>query len=109
MGIRCYTETSTDPLLLSNWHHLVVTATGPGLIKKIYIDDKLIAETATSSGPSGTVTNVLTIGYASYNSEYFIGAIDDLRMYNRELSTTEIKALFQEPNPEAMIFADGFE
>jgi len=104
-----YTETDSDPLQLSTWHHLVVTASGPGLIKKIYIDDNLIAETATSSGAFATVTNPFTIGYASYNSEYFIGAIDDLRMYNRELSLPEIKALYEEPNPQVLIFADGFE
>lgn len=103
-----YTETDSDPLQLSAWHHIVVTATGPGKIKKVYIDNQLVAMTDSSIGPSGIVTNPFTIGYAGYNSEYFIGAIDDLRMYGKELSTPEIEALYNETVSE-IIFDDGFE
>ena len=105
-----YTETDSDPLQLSTWHHVVVTATGPGLIKKVYIDNELIAQTLSSTGPSGLVTNALTIGYASYNSEYFIGAIDDLRMYDKELSPADIEALFNGTGSvEEVVFSDGYE
>jgi hypothetical protein len=105
-----YTETGSSPLQLSTWHHLVVTATGPGLVKKIYIDNVLRAMTPSSTGPSGAVTNPLTFGYASYNSEYFIGTIDDIRMYDKELSLPEIEALYLESGPKTeLIFSNGFE
>jgi hypothetical protein len=35
----------------------------------------------------------LYIGYA--NGEYFDGAMDDVRIYNRALSTNEVAQLFQ--------------
>jgi hypothetical protein len=105
-----YTESDSNPLQLSTWHHVVVTATGPGLLKKVYVDKELIAMTPTSSGPSGIVTDAFTIGYASYNSEFFIGAIDEIRMYDKELSTADIEALFNDTDPvEELIFVDGFE
>jgi len=91
-----YTDTDSLPLQLNAWHHIVVTTTGPGLVKRIYINNQLVKETLNSSGPFGTITNPFTIGYASYNSEYFIGAIDDIRMYNKVLSESEINALFNE-------------
>jgi hypothetical protein len=91
-----YTDTDSVPLQLNTWHHIVVTASGPGQIKRIYIDNQLVKETLTSSGPFGLVTNPFTIGYASYGSEYFIGVIDDIRMYNKVLSESEIDALFNE-------------
>nr|WP_321409044.1 LamG-like jellyroll fold domain-containing protein [uncultured Carboxylicivirga sp.] len=91
-----YTDTNTNPLQLNTWHHIVVTASGPGKIKRVYIDNLLVKETLTSSGPFGLITNPLTFGSASYNSEYFIGDIDDIRMYNKVLSETEIEALFNE-------------
>ncbi len=91
-----YTDTDSVPLQLNVWHHIVVTASSPGQVKRVYIDNRLIKETSSSSGPFGLITNPFTIGYASYNSEYFLGAIDDIRMYNKELSVSEINALFNE-------------
>ncbi len=91
-----YTNTDTNPLQVSTWHHLVVTANDPGKIKKVYLDNKLIKTTTSTTGPIGNVMNPLTIGYASYNDEYFIGAIDDIRMYNKELSLAEVEALYNE-------------
>ena len=91
-----YTDTDSVPLELNTWHHIVVTATGPGLIKRVYIDNQLIKETINSSGPFGQITDPFTIGYASYGAEYFIGAIDDIRMYNKVLSINEIGSLFNE-------------
>ncbi len=91
-----YTNTDSVPLQINTWSHIVVTASGPGQVKRVYINNQLVKETLTSSGPFGMITNPFTIGYASYGSEYFVGAIDDIRMYNKVLSDSEIDALFNE-------------
>jgi hypothetical protein len=91
-----YTDTDSVPLQLNTWHHIVVTASAPGQIKRVYIDNQLIKETITSSGPFGLVSNPLTIGARSIGGEYFNGAIDDIRMYNKVLTEMEIDALFNE-------------
>ena len=45
----------------------------------------------------GACTNYGGVGY----TDYFNGDIDDLRIYNRALNTTEITSLYIEPNPLA--------
>ncbi|SET28587.1 Concanavalin A-like lectin/glucanases superfamily protein, partial [Draconibacterium orientale] len=91
-----FLNTTTKPLQANNWYHIVVTADNPGAHRKVYVNGQLIAETTTSSGPFGSVTNPLTFGYASRGAEYFQGAIDDVRFYNKELTDAEITALFRE-------------
>ncbi len=91
-----FLNTTTKPLQANNWYHIVVTADNPGEHRKVYVNGELIAETNTSSGPFGSITNELTFGYASRNAEYFRGAIDDIRLYNKELTENEITALYQE-------------
>ena len=75
-----------------NWHHLAATRDGSSL--KFYIDGNLIGSSPT---PAGTVIPEMTdwiLGYA-YNSGfvYWWGYLDDLRIYNRVLTTTEINKL----------------
>uniref|UniRef100_UPI00321796AE LamG-like jellyroll fold domain-containing protein n=1 Tax=uncultured Draconibacterium sp. TaxID=1573823 RepID=UPI00321796AE len=90
-----YLNTTTRPLEADRWYNIVVTANNPGGHRQIYINGQLIAESTSSSGPFGSITNPLTIGYASRGAEYFKGAIDDLRMYNKVLSPPEIFQLYQ--------------
>ena len=84
-----------DDDLGSGWRHLVAVR-GSGL--KIYIDGK--EKTASPPFGYGHVLNIenslpLTIGFGAV--DYFSGAIDDLRIYNRALSNDEIQGLHQPP------------
>lgn len=49
---------------------------------------------STPSGNTGLVNQLITIG-RNYGNVYFNGDIDELRTYNRELSASEIKRLYQ--------------
>ncbi|MFV0265665.1 MAG: LamG-like jellyroll fold domain-containing protein, partial [Draconibacterium sp.] len=90
-----YLNTTTQPLEADKWYHIVVTADNPGEYRQIYVNGQLVAETSSSSGPFGSITNPFSIGYASRGAEYFKGAIDDLRMYNKALSAQEIFQIYQ--------------
>jgi prepilin-type N-terminal cleavage/methylation domain-containing protein len=70
------------------WHHLA--ATYDGSTRAFYIDG---VQTA-SSGASGAnfVATGGNIGL-TYSGEYFAGDIDDVRIYNRGLSSSEIQSL----------------
>lgn len=46
-----YTENTTNPMVANTWHNIVVTAEGPTLEKKIYLDNQLVA-TQLASGAS---------------------------------------------------------
>lgn len=93
-----YTDSKTSPLTEAAWHHVVVTASGPSANKKIYINGLPADVDNAADGPYGLVTSALTFGYAGYGAEYFKGAIDDTRIYSRELSSSEVTALYQEGN-----------
>jgi hypothetical protein len=83
---------------LGNWQHLVYVA--DGTILKVYVNG--ILQLGTDLKVGGTVFSntdkPLVIGNGGGYGEnyYFQGAIDDLKMYNRALSSSEVKALFDE-------------
>jgi hypothetical protein len=75
------------------WHHMAATRTNKAL--SFYIDGKLIGTSPTpaGSGPYGSVSEYL-VGYGYNNGyQYWKGSLDDLRIYNRVLSATELANL----------------
>lgn len=101
-----YTETNGGPLQAGRWHHVAVTAEAPALDKRIYIDGEEVAATNPPGGAFGLVSDPLTFGWAGYGAEYFIGALDEVRIHARALDVEEIRALMLQHD---RIFADGFE
>ncbi len=85
-----FLNTTTKPLEADKWYHIAVTANNPGEHRKVFVNGQLVAETTSSSGPFGSITNPLSIGYASRNAEYFRGAIDEIKMFDKELSAAEV-------------------
>ncbi len=76
----------------AGWHHYV--GTNNGTTARLYIDGKEVG-TADSS-PATTLassTETLQIGQSRIgsNDNYFVGQIDDVRIYNYALTTTQIK------------------
>ena len=89
---------SNTPVPFNKWMHITATF-GSGKMK-MYIDGQLQSEIVTDAILINN-SNSLTIGrYAAgalpINNSYFKGAIDDIRIYNRELSETEIRQLYHE-------------
>ena len=77
----------------STWYHYVCTYDGSVL--KIYKNGTLVS--TSGAGVLNTVnnSNIFTLGlYADGSAGSFNGAIDDLKIYNYELSTTEISNLY---------------
>ncbi|MBU6232466.1 hypothetical protein KGP36_07570, partial [Patescibacteria group bacterium] len=88
---------STFPILDNKWHHVVSTFNSGTDIAQLYIDGKLNA-TSSVSGPilNGPVS--FGASPSTLNNMGFIGALDDGRIYNRVLSASEIKQLYQQGN-----------
>jgi hypothetical protein len=78
----------------SQWHHVVGTYDG-GTIA-IYIDGALANSTG-ATGSMFTSTDDVFIGTKSGSTagDFFDGKIDDVRIYNRGLSATEVAALYK--------------
>ena len=84
----------------ASWHHVVVVvAAGRGEV--VYLDGEYVGEaeinssTLTSSHGNGVkAIHLDSDGVGGGQWGYYTGKIDDLRIYNRVLSATEVKALY---------------
>ena len=74
-------------LPLNTWSHLAATYDGTTL--RLYLNGTLAA-TKTTSGSIPFTSSPLRIGGNAVWGEYFSGLIDEVRVYNRALSATEI-------------------
>ena len=82
-----------DACLLSvgRWHHVVAIYNNP--TSYIYVDGKLISSRDGTGGALNTgSTDPLLIG--NYASLYMNGSLDDVRIYSRALSATEVQQLY---------------
>ena len=77
----------TGLLAVNTWSHLAATYDGTTL--RMYVNGVLASSKAVS-GAIKTSTGVLRIGGNSIWGEYFSGLIDEVRIYNRALSASEI-------------------
>lgn len=78
----------------TNWHHLVGSFDNANNTIKLYVDGVLDASAVETDTP-GTPTSSFLIGSATDNStRVFQGFLDDARVYNRALTATEARNLY---------------
>lgn len=87
-----------------NWHHLVITVDGPGLMK-LYADGELLAEdTTTPTGFFGHVPGLdqMYVGRTvqrEQDAEYYNGLIDELAIWGSPLSAADVATLYNATTP----------
>ncbi len=87
-------NTVGERLVPNRWTHLTATYDGTNL--RLYVDGVLVSTRV--AGRAISVSNgALQIGGNTVWSEWFAGRLDDLRVYNRALSATEISADMARP------------
>ena len=79
----------TSTLPLNTWTHLAATYSSGSL--RIYTNGVLVS-TQALTGSIASSTRPLRIGGNTIWGEYFAGSIDEVKVYNRALSVTEIAA-----------------
>lgn len=83
----------------NEWHHVVVTFSYPGQLK-MYLDGNDLNIDKTTSGLIEPTLQDVVIGCIRPSGEpsmrNFSGKIDDIRIYNRVISLSEIQALYHE-------------
>jgi len=88
------TITSTSAINDGQWHHVAATRVNATGAMKVYVDGVL---QASATGPAGTrsAPPALRIGsiQAGYAGGFLNGAVDDARLYNYQLSASQIAAL----------------
>jgi hypothetical protein len=80
--------------ILSTQEHTHIAGTYDGSYVKIYINGNL---EATSSFTGNILINdePFSIGRSSYDKDYYLGEMDEIRVYNRALSEDEIKEVLR--------------
>lgn len=82
----------TTPIVQGRWYHAV--AMMDGLENKLYLDGVLIGSGISAAMSNDGIGGDLFIGSKRSNWQFFNGAIDDVRIYNRALSLSEIQRLY---------------
>jgi len=79
---------------VDEWQHLTVVHDGKNSMLYLYADGQKVGEIAAK----GNMANGSLYGFliGGTNSEFFKGGIDNVRVYNRQLSESEISAIFNE-------------
>lgn len=84
------------PTASSTWEGKwrMVTAVYDGATKSIYLDGQLLGSTPASGAIGTTGTADLYIGSLGGSAELFNGRVDDVRLYNKALSATDVLNLY---------------
>ena len=83
--------TSTDNYLDNNWHFFTISYNGTNL--NLFVDNTQKSSSNVAFGSFNNYTGNY-IGIARPTEALFNGSIDDVRIYNRSLSVTEISNLY---------------
>ncbi len=96
-GAQRTTSAPTSPIPLNTWVHVMGTANGSAA--KAYVNGVEVGSVAAGATyTSYTVPNLLiqgTSGLASIAGGYMAATIDDVRVYNRALTASEVTALYK--------------
>ncbi|HPR31394.1 MAG TPA: hypothetical protein PLK12_04825 [Prolixibacteraceae bacterium] len=76
------------------WHHVILLFDGS--VQKLYYDGILIA-TDNQSGPLNINSDKLLFGKRN-SGNFFQGKIDEVRLYNRALTDTEVQIIYNDGN-----------
>lgn len=85
------------PIPINTWAHVLCAVSVNAVA--VYVNGTLAAN-GTRTGEPGTAPDPLTFGHAGYHA-FWAGQIDDVRIYNRSLSMSEISYLAAGSGPPA--------
>lgn len=93
-GANVIGDVAASAAFLNVWQHVALSRIGSACT--LYMNGKPVA-TASVAGTLDNNQGILAIGrLGGFNAEYFIGDIDDARVYNVGLSGAEVAAIYNE-------------
>ena len=91
------------------WHHFAYTNNGPGQAQSIYMDGNLVVGPGAPGAGAMDINKLLLIG-TSNNGGSFNGGIDEVKVFNSELTQAQIQAasvVIPEPGSLAVVMLSG--
>ena len=103
------TFTTTQTFNDSQWHHIAVTIDVDDLERKIYIDNSLVStQTLSSASYGGGGTTGVALGTnGNFNTQYYKGDLDQVRIFNKALTSGEVDTLYNNGDGETACVYDS--
>jgi hypothetical protein len=105
--------TSTRTYNDGQWHHGVVTFDNNNNIVRLFVDGLQIGSLSTTSNPDNTGNKPLRIAgnSQSLTEDFFIGQLDEVGVWNRILTNTEINNLMNDGffATSGLVFSNSFD
>jgi len=94
------TAASANPINDNSWHHVVLTRNSVTGIVQIYVDNSAPVSATSESGNKTTPISTLgrIVGSVGASRGYFIGALDEIGIWNKVLTASEVSALYNGGN-----------
>jgi len=87
-----------DGITDNNWHHIAVTGSGSGGTLKMYRDGSLIGSTSGLTTTTNTSLHDMLFGATGTTpAGFFGGNLDEVAIFNRELTSSEIDKIRSSP------------
>ena len=109
-GPQQFTALPPGPVLVGSWYHVVVTHNASSGISTVYLDGAVVRSESWLPTCGGSPAPVLvgTDHYLSNGSfcgsnHFFDGDIDELRLYNRPLSSVEVARLIAQDTRNSVV------
>ena len=83
-------------IALNAWRHVVYVRSAASTSGSMYVNGSLVSSSETSTTTIANNSDPKRIGQGTAGTQFFQGSIDDVRLYNRALTQTEISALYNE-------------
>lgn len=84
-----------DGAIADSQFHFFVYVSRSATEHEVYVDGVLTGTSATSKSLPSDLSQINIGRWGGNDAQYFSGSLDDIRVYNRPLSTSEIQALYQ--------------
>jgi len=92
-----------------NWHYLIGTYNSSSKYQAVYLDGQLIGSSSILSGSlnSQPTVGIMVAGFEG-NSMWYSGSLDEFKMWNRDLSPTEIKTNWEQYYSGNQPYSDAY-
>lgn len=90
---------------LNNWHHLFVTYGGSSVLSglNVYLNGKATIPTSSIDTLTLTILNANSLKVANIDSSYYQGQIDDISIWNKSLTQSEVSAIYNNGSPTDLL------
>lgn len=105
-GSSASTVTSNTVITLNTWHHIVASyqyVTDGTSRMRIYLNNSLVGSSDTAVGPPAGNWEPFCIGAFPESNEFFIGLLDEVRLYNYELTSSDVNVLYTGTGPKNLV------